>query len=93
MKKIKDLGLIGCLNDSEITSDSKIGVLPKWIRVEEGLLPPEFVDVLVFVPETRKLYFSYWHGNDEVIHWINIANDQVLPGVTHWQPLPGAPNE
>lgn len=84
LEKMKELGLIGCLNGTEVTSTNYKEHLQgmEWISVEERL-PIEYEYYLVL---TKK--FSSNHLKHEILRF-----EGKVGCVKFWMPLPPPPKE
>lgn len=58
----------------------------EWISVEERL-PPKKQNVLAYSPESGVAEADYGDG-----FWMQYRWSAVMRGVTHWMPLPEAPD-
>jgi|SRR5580692_3743269 hypothetical protein len=91
MKRFKQAGLLGCLNNTESKS-------MEWISVKDKF-PEDCENVLIYCsgfPITGAyLIFSKqkspicWQVND----WDESEGTLLLGDVTHWMPLPNPPKE
>lgn len=70
----------------------------KWIRVEDGLPPPDGEDVLVAyeLRGERVVHFAAMHKREGgAAYWGSWDSEDIYPvdNVTHWQPLPEPPKD
>lgn len=71
----------------------------RWIPVSERL-PEDGVDVIIFSPrhpnesptkKHRARFLAHLNTKREWALSISLGNDIIIPGVTHWRPLPEPP--
>lgn len=75
---------------AEIIADNLIAngvTIQKWIPVTERL-PEELKNVLAYTDVGSFAETAHWTG----YRWEKTWDFEVLYGVTHWMPLPEAPN-
>lgn len=82
MKKLEASGLIGCLNETEVTSENYKDRLMGWIDVEEKY--PDIEMIVAFDQETGEVF------DMDLIEskWGNFFRDKKheLRDWTHWRP-------
>ena len=97
--KLKNTGLIGCMNHTGITSTNYKNVYMEmnWIRVDEKK-PPQGTYVLVAVYDSRPKVHMYFRHIAERINenYFCACDGETVLGkcrqVTHWMPIPDSPN-
>lgn len=94
MQKLKELGLIGCLNDSGITSETKIGPLPQWIKCSERM-PDIGIKVLAYFPleGSYGIHTAIYQPTNPINDWRLSTFQTTCDKPTHWMPLPEAPHD
>jgi hypothetical protein len=104
MKRLKELGFIGCLNDSGVTSqnykellgpDFPFGPIPHWIKCEDRL--PEDNEYVLAFGENEIAVMQFRKTSDgrhkKVMGYFqNIERGEIIEA-THWMPLPETPHE
>lgn len=74
-------------NENQAKHIESLGALPVWIPVSERL-PEELKNVLAYTDVGSFAETAHWTG----YRWEKTWDFEVLYGVTHWMPLPEAPN-
>lgn len=94
LKRFRESSVIGCLNDTGITSQNyKSMSAMEWISVEESLPDDEFKKYLVkkangeiitahFMPD--KIAWIAWYGL-KTSYWMRVDSGKLIYDVTHWR--------
>ena len=96
LERLKQAGLIGCLNDTGINSTNYKDRGMTWISVSDRL-PEKDKNVILF--DGNEIFCGTYNGKFKENHsWGNQCCDGICYGwyekneVTHWMPLPQPPS-
>jgi hypothetical protein len=59
-----------------------------WIKTGERL-PEPYMSVLGYIAESKEITVVHWHRG--ILAWVTHIGTLPIEFVSHWQPLPDAP--